>query len=154
MQKPIEFSWCSIVNRSPLIVVLFLAAWTFSQEKGKNKTTVGPEFAKAANAAFVAIRNSAHSSKDVVDLAPDQTVQAAINKADEAASSAPETSVIQQIKFLAILRPIELGTYDLSPSEAALAKLDQTGNCITAWRKALQDLSGDQPKECTLNDKK
>jgi hypothetical protein len=154
MQKSITFSWHIVRRRAVLIGALLFPAWMICQEKDKPKATVGPEFAKTATTAFVAIRNSTRASKDVSDLAPDQTVQTAINNADATASSDSEASVIRAIKFLSILRPIELGTYDLSPTKAALAKLDQTDNCIAAWRKALRDLSGDQPKECDAGDKK
>jgi hypothetical protein len=131
-----------------------LPTCTFSQEKEKTKSTISPDFAKAATAAFVAIRNSMRGSRDVTDIAPDETVQAAITSADGAASSASEALVVQQIKFLAIMRRLELGTYDLSPSKAALAKLDETNSCISAWRKSLHDLSADQPKECNPDDQK
>ena len=143
----------TVVKVALLTVVLFMAQM-FSQETGKTNPPVSPEFAKTANAAFVAIRNSMHSSRGATDLAPDATVQAAINNADVAASSPSETSVVQQIKFLAIMRPLALGLYDLSPSKENLAKLDETNNCIAAWRKALQDLSAGPPKECSSSDKK
>jgi hypothetical protein len=149
MRRLIEFLYCTILSRTLLTIVLFLPTCTLSQQKGKTDSTISSEFAKAANAAFVAIRNSMRGSRDVTDLAPDETVQAAINSADGAASSASEASVVQQIKFIAIMRRIELGTYDISPSKATLAKLDLTNGCIAAWRKTLHDLSADQPKECT-----
>jgi hypothetical protein len=157
MRESTKFSWHIVRARTVLISILsilLLQIWTVCQEKDKPKAAVGPEFAKAATAAFVAIRNSTRSARDVTDLSPDQTVQAAINNADAVASSDSEASVVQKIKFLAILLPVEQGTYDLAPSKAALAKLDQTYSCINAWRKALRDLSGDEPKECSSDDKK
>lgn len=139
--------------------VLVLSGWGWTQEKAPAE--VSPEFAKAANLAFVAIRNSMHSSTGATDLAPDQTVQTAINHADAIAVSVTETSLMQEMKFLAIMRPLELGLYDLAitdanqnATKAALAELEQTNNCIAAWRKVLRYLSGDHPKECGRSQRK
>jgi len=137
-----------------LIGILLLTSWAWPQERGESSAKVSPEFAKAANVALVAIRNSTHSSKGLDDLGPDQTVQTALNSADAAAVSATETSIVQQLKFLAIMRPLELRLYDLSPGQTALAELEQTNNCIDAWRKALRDSSGSPPKECQPPEKK
>jgi hypothetical protein len=125
-------------------------------EATKAKAVVSTEFAKAANLALVAIKNS-----DKEGFEPDKTVQTAINDADAAAISDSENAVVKDIKFQSYSRPLALETYVLSSqlaqsggktttpdTEKAKADLEHIDRCIAAWRLALRKLSGDKPKEC------
>lgn len=118
------------------------------------RKTVSAEFAKAANLALVAIKNS-----QTMGDTPDQIVTAAINDADAAAISESETAVLTEIKVLARMRPLVLEILTLTESAPAgsgahngwlkgMADLQREYDCIAAWRLALRNLSGDKPKEC------
>jgi hypothetical protein len=154
-----------------VLAVLALALSVSAQEP--TKKAVSAEFAKAANLALVAIKNS-----DNTGMGPDKTVQTAINDADAAGISDSETAVVKEIKFLSVMRPVTLSTFLLATNTAAADKavpcakkhpdchandandsaskaldkdkkdLEQIDGCIAAWRVALRSLSGDKPKEC------
>jgi hypothetical protein len=98
----------------------------------------------------VAIGNSSNEE----GLTRDPIVQQACNDADAAVLSKPENDVIVRLTLLATMRPIKLGVlkYTASGSERhqkAIAELSKVDGCITAMRKALRSLSGDEPKICT-----
>jgi membrane-associated protease RseP (regulator of RpoE activity) len=120
---------------------------------------VSSEFAKAANLALVAIKNSDFAGNPIEGRNPDQTVAAAINNADAAAVSESETAVFREIKVLSIMRPMVLQLLDLTAGapagtgahdqwEKSMNDLQRQNECIAGWRLALRSLSGDKPKQC------
>jgi hypothetical protein len=117
---------------------------------------VSAEFAKAANAALVAIKNS-----ETQGDTPDQTVVAAVNEADAAAVSDSETAVLREIKVLSSERPMLLALLYLSADAPAgspvrdqwskeMGDLQREYDCIAAWRLTLRNLSGNKPQECEI----
>jgi hypothetical protein len=157
------------MKRAPAIVLSVLAAgFCLSAAQGQQSkkaanqpsAVVSAAFAKAGNLALAAIENSNTTGEN----GPDKPVEAAINDVDASAISTAETLVVQQIKLLALMRPLVLESYHLSSDTAAqtgtvnakadadkadanLAKLDA---CIAAWRTALHKLSGEKPKTCGI----
>jgi hypothetical protein len=135
-----------------ILLVMTLAVSALARQKGShyNSTKVSKEFSQAANKALVAIGNSSNEE----GLTRDPIVQQACNDADAAVLSKPENDVIVRLTLLATMRPIKLGVlkYTASGSERhqkAIAELSKVDGCITAMRKALRSLSGDEPKICT-----
>jgi membrane-associated protease RseP (regulator of RpoE activity) len=123
------------------------------------RNEVSGEFAKAANLALVAIKNSDFAGNPIDGGSADQTVVAAINNADAAAVSEPETAVFREIKVLSIMRPMVLQLLNLTAGVPAgtgahdqwvksMNDLQRQNQCIAGWRLALRNLSGDKPREC------
>jgi hypothetical protein len=141
------------MKNSLLFAVLLITTITSAQEQ---KPAISPGFSKAANLALVAVRNSNNRA-----ISPDKTVQAAINDADAAAFSDREIAIVRDIKYLAVLRPLQLDLFMMTSQNAAAFAtenpnaekaendLKQTDGCITAYRLSIHDGNGDKPKQCT-----
>jgi hypothetical protein len=135
-----------------LLLVMTLAVSALARQKGShhNSTAVSKEFSQAANQALVAIENSSNDE----GLTLDPIVQQAFDDANAAALSKPENDVLLRLTLLAAMRPIKLGVLKYTASEnerhqKAIAELSKVDGCITAMRKALRSLSGDEPTVCT-----
>jgi hypothetical protein len=135
-----------------ILLVITLAVSALAQQKGRhhNSTTVSKKFSQAANKALVAIGNSSNEE----GLTLDPIVQQACNDADAVALSKPENDVILRLTLLAAMRSIKLGVLKYTASEneghqKAIAELSKVDGCITATRKSLRSLSGDEPTICT-----